>query len=159
MGDDRWLSTDQQRVWRNYIAATRMVESELERQLQRDSGLPTTYFEIMVSLSEAPDRTLRMSELAERSRFSRSRLSHAIARMEQQGWVERRECPSDKRGAFAVLTEKGFSTLASSAPGHVQQVRTLLFDVLTEEQVEQLGEICATLRKAGPDPYGPSWGC
>ena len=159
MSDARWLSAEDQRVWRNYIAATRMVESELERQLQRDSGLPTTYFEIMVSLSEAPDRTLRMSELAERSRFSRSRLSHAIARMEQQGWVERRECPSDKRGAFAVLTEKGFDMLAAAAPGHVEQVRTLMFDVLSEEQITQLGEICATLRKAGPDPYGPSWGC
>jgi DNA-binding MarR family transcriptional regulator len=159
MGDAQWLSAEHQRVWRNYIAATRMVESELERQLQRDSGLPTTYFEIMVSLSEAPDRTLRMSELAERSRFSRSRLSHAIARMEQQGWVERRGCPSDKRGAFAVLTEKGFATLDGAAPGHVAQVRSLLFDVLDEEQIAQLGEICAALRKAGPDPYGPSWGC
>lgn len=159
MSDARWLSAEDQRVWRNYIAATRMVESELERQLQRDSGLPTTYFEIMVSLSEAPDRTLRMSELAERSRFSRSRLSHAIARMEQQGWVERRGCPSDKRGAFAVLTEKGFGMLEAAAPGHVAQVRTLMFDVLSEEQIAQLGEICATLRKAGPDPYGPSWGC
>lgn len=159
MSDAQWLSAEHQRVWRNYLAATRMVESELERQLQRDAGLPTTYFEIMVSLSEAPDRTLRMSELAERSRFSRSRLSHAIARMEQQGWVERRGCPSDKRGAFAVLTEKGFSTLADAAPGHVTEVRALLFDVLNEEQIAQLGEICATLRKAGPDPYGPAWGC
>jgi DNA-binding MarR family transcriptional regulator len=157
MGDARWLSTEQQRVWRNYMAATRMVESEIDRQLQRDSGVPTTYYEIMVSLSEAPDRTLRMSELADRSRFSRSRLSHAVARMEREGWVERRDCPSDKRGAFAVLTEKGFDTLVAAAPGHVEQVRSVLFDVLTEEQVDQLGEICATVRKAGPDPFGPGW--
>lgn len=157
MGDARWLSTEQQRVWRNYMAATRMVESEIERQLQRDSGMPTTYYEIMVSLSEAPERTLRMSELADRSRFSRSRLSHAVARMERAGWVERRDCPSDKRGAFAVLTEKGFDTLVAAAPGHVEQVRSVLFDVLTEEQVDQLGEICATVRKAGPDPFGPGW--
>lgn len=159
MGDVDWLSAEQQRVWRNYIAATRMVESELERQLQRDSGLPTTYYEIMVSLSEAPDRTLRMSELADRSRFSRSRLSHAVARMEQQGWIERRECPSDKRGAFAVLTEKGFAALSAAAPGHVRQVRSLVFDVLSEEQINQLGEICAALRKAGPDPYRSAWAC
>lgn len=159
MGDAHWLSADEQRVWRNYIAATRMVDSELERQLQRDSGLPTTYYEIMVSLSEAPDRTLRMSELADRSRFSRSRLSHAVARMEQQGWIERRDCPSDKRGAFAVLTEKGFAALADAAPGHVRQVRSLVFDVLSKEQLAQLSEICATLRKAGPDPFASSWGC
>jgi DNA-binding MarR family transcriptional regulator len=157
MGDARWLSTEQQRVWRNYMAATRMVDSEIERQLQRDSGMPTTYYEIMVSLSEAPDRTLRMSELADRSRFSRSRLSHAVARMEQEGWIERRDCPSDKRGAFAVLTAKGFDTLVAAAPGHVEQVRSVLFDALSDEQVEQLGEICATVRKAGPDPFGP--GC
>lgn len=153
MGDARWLSAAEQHAWRDYMAATRMVESELERQMQRDSDMPMTYYEIMMSLSEAPDRTLRMSELAERSRFSRSRLSHAVARMEQAGWVERRECPSDKRGAFAVLTEHGFETLVAAAPGHADQVRKLLFDVLSEEQVRQLGEICAMLRKAGPDPF------
>jgi DNA-binding MarR family transcriptional regulator len=78
--------------------------------------------------------------------------------MEQQGWVERRECPSDKRGAFAVLTDKGFAALAAAAPGHVAQVRSLVFDVLSEEQQAQLGDICATMRKAGPDPFGPALG-
>jgi len=151
------LSREQQRVWRNYLAATRMLEAEIERQLQRDSRMPATYYEIMVSLSEAPDRTLRMSELAERNRFSRSRLSHAVARMEAEGWIERRECPSDKRGAFAVLTEAGFAVLADAAPGHVEQVRSLLFDNLTDEQINQLGEICATIRKAGPDPFAGIW--
>jgi DNA-binding MarR family transcriptional regulator len=158
MGDVHWLSPEQQRVWRNYMAATRMVESGIERQLQRDAGMPVTYYEIMVSLSEAPDRTLRMSELADRSRLSRSRLSHAVARMEQAGWVERRDCPSDKRGAFAVLTDDGFGALGTAAPGHVTQVRSLLFDVLSPEQVDQLDEICATMRKAGPDPFGPGLG-
>jgi DNA-binding MarR family transcriptional regulator len=158
MTDVRWLTEPEQRVWRNYIAATRRVFGEMERQLQRDSGMPVTYYEIMVSLSEAPDRTLRMSELADRSRFSRSRLSHAVARMVESGWVERRDCPEDKRGAFAVLTELGFDVLVGAAPLHVEQVRSLLFDVLTEEQAQQLGEICAAIRKAGPDPFGPSWG-
>ncbi len=157
MAEARWLTKEQQRVWRNYLAATRMVDSEIERQLQRDSGMPATYYEIMVSLSEAPDRTLRMSELAERNRFSRSRLSHAVSRMEAEGWIERRECPSDKRGSFAVLTEDGFAALAAAAPGHVEQVRTLLFDVLTDEQIQQLGEICATVRKAGADPMVGIW--
>jgi DNA-binding MarR family transcriptional regulator len=157
MAEARWLTKEQQRVWRNFLAATRMVESEIERQLQRDSHMPATYYEIMVSLSEAPDRTLRMSELAERNRFSRSRLSHAVARMESEGWVERRECPSDKRGAFAVLTEDGFAVLADAAPGHVEQVRTVLFDALTDEQIQLLGEICATVRKAGADPLAGIW--
>jgi DNA-binding MarR family transcriptional regulator len=158
MSETRWLTEREQRVWRNYIAATRRVFGEMERQLQRDSGMPATYYEIMVSLSEAPERTLRMSELAERSRFSRSRLSHAVARMEQAGWIERRECPEDKRGAFAVLTDNGFDALAAAAPNHVDQVRTVLFDTLSDEQVDQLGDICAAIRKAGPDPFGPGWG-
>lgn len=157
MAEVRWLSKEQQRVWRNYLAASRMLDTEIERQLQRDSRMPATYYEIMVSLSEAPDRTLRMSELAERNRFSRSRLSHAVSRMEAEGWIERRECPSDKRGSFAVLTEDGFAALAAAAPGHVEQVRTLLFDVLTDEQIQQLGEICATVRKAGADPMVGIW--
>lgn len=145
MNDARWLSDHEQSVWRRYLAATGLVNDELERQLQRDSGLPHAYYEVLVSLSEAPDRTLRMSELAERSRSSRSRMSHAVARLEQAGLIERRGCPSDKRGAFAVLTEKGYSALADAAPGHVNAVREVLFDTLTPAQVEQLGEICSAI--------------
>lgn len=148
MDDARWLTDTEQHVWRQYLAATRLVETEIDRQLQRDAGLPATYFEILVALSESPDRTLRMSELADLVKFSRSRLSHAVAKMEQSGWIQRRDCPSDKRGAFAVLTQAGFDILSSVAPSHVNQVRALVFDVLSEDQIEQLGEICATIRKA-----------
>jgi len=148
MDEARWLTEREQVVWRRYIAATRLVESEIDRQLQRDAGLPATYFEILVALSEAPCHTLRMSELADLLRFSRSRLSHAIAKMERGGWVERQECPSDKRGAFAVLTDHGFEVLRRAAPGHVEQVRNLLIDVLSPEQLDQLGEICATIHKS-----------
>lgn len=145
MNDARWLSDHEQGVWRRYLAASGLINDELERQLQRDSGLPHAYYEVLVSLSEAPDRTLRMSELAERSRSSRSRMSHAVARLEQAGLIERRGCPSDKRGAFAVLTEKGYSALADAAPGHVNAVRGVLFDALTPAQIEQLGEICSAI--------------
>jgi DNA-binding MarR family transcriptional regulator len=145
MDNARWLSDAEQRVWRRYLEATGLVSDELERQLQRDSGLPHAYYEVLVALSEAPDRTLRMSELAERSRSSRSRMSHAVARLEQGGLIERKGCPSDKRGSFAVLTEKGFAALADAAPGHVNAVRETLFDTLTPTQVEQLGEICSAI--------------
>ncbi|HEX3779348.1 MAG TPA: MarR family transcriptional regulator [Pseudonocardiaceae bacterium] len=145
MDNARWLSDAEQCVWRRYLAATGLVADELERQLQRDSGLPHAYYEVLVGLSEAPDRTLRMSELAERSRSSRSRMSHAVARLEQAGLIERKGCPSDKRGAYAVLTEKGFAALADAAPGHVNAVRETLFDTLSPEQVEQLGEICTAI--------------
>jgi DNA-binding MarR family transcriptional regulator len=150
MNDARWLSDHEQGVWRRYLAATGRVNDELERQLQRDSGLPHAYYEVLVSLSEAPDRTLRMSELAERSRSSRSRMSHAVARLEQAGLIERTGCPSDKRGAFAVLTEKGYSALVDAAPGHVNAVREVLFDTLTPTQVQQLNEICSAIIEGMP---------
>jgi DNA-binding MarR family transcriptional regulator len=141
MSEPRWLSDSEQWAWRAYTGATRLVSERLDRQLQRDSGMPATYYEILVALSESPDRELRMSELAEFTRSSRSRLSHAIARLEENGWVTRRSCPTDKRGAFAVLTEDGMAAVERAAPGHVNEVRSVLFDGLTEEQVRQLGLI------------------
>ena len=152
MDDARWLTDREQTVWRRYLAATRLVESEIDRQLQRDAGLPATYFEILVALSEAPDHTLRMSELADFLRFSRSRLSHAVAKLERQGWIERTECPSDKRGSFAVLTESGFEVLRAAVPGHVEQVRKVLFDVLGPDQLDQLGDICTTISDSAENP-------
>lgn len=134
----RWLSADEQRAWRAFLTATHVLFEELDRQLQRDSALSHGYYEILVRLSEAPDRTLRMSQLAERSQSSRSRLSHAVARLEELGWVERRECPTDRRGQLAVLTDKGFAALEAAAPGHVEAVRSMLLDALTPEQVDQL---------------------
>ncbi|MEV6611446.1 MarR family transcriptional regulator [Kutzneria sp. NPDC051319] len=141
MSEPRWLSDSEQWVWRAYQSATKLVNERLDRQLQRDSGMPTTYYEILVALSESPDRELRMSELAEFTKSSRSRLSHAIARLEENGWVVRRSCATDKRGAFAVLTEDGMAAVEAAAPGHVGEVRSVLFDGLSEEQVRQLGLI------------------
>ncbi|MBB5889725.1 MarR family winged helix-turn-helix transcriptional regulator [Kutzneria kofuensis] len=141
MSEPRWLSDSEQWAWRAYTSATKLVNERLDRQLQRDSGMPTTYYEILVALSESPDRELRMSELAEFTKSSRSRLSHAIARLEENGWVTRRSCATDKRGAFAVLTEDGMAAVKAAAPGHVNEVRSVLFEGLTPEQVHQLGLI------------------
>src|SRR5207249_9911313 len=118
-----------------------MLRAHLEGQLQHEAGMPHAYYEVLVVLSEAPDRTMRMSELADACRSSRSRLSHAVARLEENGWVRRRACPTDKRGAWAILTPEGFAALEKAAPGHVEAVRETLFDVLTPEQVDSLGEI------------------
>jgi DNA-binding MarR family transcriptional regulator len=145
MSEPRWLSDSEQQVWRAYQAATKLVTERLDRQLQRDSGMPTTYYEILVALSESPDRQLRMSELAEFTKSSRSRLSHAIARLEENGWVLRQSCATDKRGAFAVLTDDGLAAVAAAAPGHVGEVRSVLFDGLGDEQVRQLGLICEAI--------------
>jgi DNA-binding MarR family transcriptional regulator len=145
VSDTRWLDEHEQHTWRSFLTVQRLLFDGLERQLQQDSGLPHTYYEILVRLSEAPERTLRMSELASIVNSSQSRLSHAIARLEERGWVRREKCPSDKRGSMAVLTDAGYDVLVASAPGHVEAVRSNLFDQLTPEQVRQLGEVCATV--------------
>jgi DNA-binding MarR family transcriptional regulator len=141
----RWLDAEEQRTWRAFLAATRLLMDRLDRQLQRDAGIPHTYYEILVRLSEVPGRALRMSQLAVSSMSSRSRISHAVARLEETGWVRRRECPTDRRGAVCELTDAGFAALEAAAPGHVQAVRESLFDLLTREQVGQLREISETV--------------
>ncbi|GAA0742972.1 MarR family transcriptional regulator [Dactylosporangium roseum] len=137
----RWLDDDEQRAWRAFYAAATLLIDRLDRELQHDAGMPHAYYEILVVLSESPGRSLRMSELAVLTRSSRSRLSHAVTRLESRGWVRRRDCDDDKRGQFADLTDDGFAALEAAAPGHVETVRTHLFDPLTPEQVEQLREI------------------
>lgn len=134
----RWLDADEQRAWRAYLAMSMRLAEVLDQELQHDAGIPHGYYEILVRLSEAPERTLRMSELAERSLSSRSRISHAVARLEERGWVERRPCEGDARGLLAMLTDEGFAALAEAAPGHVEAVRANLFDQLTPAQVRQL---------------------
>jgi DNA-binding MarR family transcriptional regulator len=146
MPDTRWLSDDEQRVWRDFAVATAMLQAHFESQLQREGGMPHTYYEVLVALSEAPGRTMRMSDLADARFSSRSRLSHAVARLEANGWVRREACPTDKRGAWAVLTSSGYAALEAAAPGHVETVREHLFDPLTPEQVNQLGEIMGAIR-------------
>jgi DNA-binding MarR family transcriptional regulator len=143
--DVRWLSADEQRMWRAYLEATSLLFDALDRQLQRDAGMPHTYYEILVRLSESPSRSMRMSRLADRTRSSRSRLSHAVARLEERGWVERVDCATDRRGQNARLTDAGFAALAAAAPGHVAAVRAHLVDRLTAEQVEQLGRIAGAV--------------
>jgi DNA-binding MarR family transcriptional regulator len=145
MKQPRWLSADEQTMWRSFIESTQMLMDRLDQELQRDSGMPHTYYEVLVRLSEVPDRRLRMSALADRSMSSRSRLSHAVARLEENGWVRREICATDRRGQLAVLTDAGFAALAAAAPGHVEGVRTHLLDPLSPEQVQQLAQICAVI--------------
>lgn len=147
MPDPRWLDDDEQRTWRAFIAGFRMLFEQLDRELQRYAGLPHAYYEILVCLSEAPDRALRMSELADRTDSSRSRLTHAVDRLEERGWVRREDCPTDRRGQLAVLTDEGMDVLRTAAPIHVEGVRTHLFDQLSKEQVDQLRTICETIQK------------
>lgn len=151
MAHPRWLSPEEQAAWRAYLLSSQLLDEALDRQLQRDAGLPHAYYWILVALSEAPDRTLRMSDLARRLRYSQSRLTHAVTSMEKRGWVRRARCPSDGRGLLATLTPEGMRTLEATAPGHVEEVRARVFDRLTPEQVARLEEICQVILD-GLDP-------
>lgn len=159
MARTEWLADEEQRTWRMFLASNRLLMDCLERQLQSESGIPHTYYEILVNLSEVPGRTLRMSRLAEMSLSSRSRLSHAVARLEEAGWVRRSECATDRRGAMCELTDAGFAALEAAAPGHVAAVRANLFDQLTSEQVTQLREICQAVADHLSGPPGPVSAC
>ncbi|WP_225834223.1 MarR family winged helix-turn-helix transcriptional regulator [Streptomyces sp. NK08204] len=151
----RWLDDEEQRVWRAYLHATTLLEDHLDRQLQRDAGMPHIYYGLLVGLAEAPGRRLRMTELAMQSKITRSRLSHAVARLEKNGWVRRENCPSDKRGQFAILTDEGYEVLRRTAPGHVTAVRQALFERLSPEQQKALGEIMEIVAEGlQPDEAG-----
>jgi DNA-binding MarR family transcriptional regulator len=130
---------------------SRLLLDALDRQLQRDSGMPHAYYLILAMLSEAPDRTLNMGQLAEIAHSSPSRLSHAVSRLEEAGWVRRSKRPPDRRTTLAQLTDEGFDVLATAAPGHVEEVRQLVFDRLTPAQLRVLSEVFANLHE-GLDP-------
>ncbi|MGW0822459.1 MarR family winged helix-turn-helix transcriptional regulator [Streptomyces sp. NPDC002845] len=150
----RWLTPEEQRAWRAYIAAQLLLEDALDRQLQQEAGMPHLYYSVLAGLSEAPDRRLRMTDLAERLKITRSRLTYAVTRLEKDGAVRREGCTSDKRGSLAVLTDEGMALLERTAPGHVETVRKAVFDHLTPEQVGQLERICSGIAQAlqGDDP-------
>src|SRR4051812_44677361 len=124
----RWLDADEQRAWRAYMYSWMLLGDRLDRELTRATGISHAYYEILVQLSETEGRALRMSELAERCLSSRSRLSHAVSRLEERGWVRRQVCAEDGRGQLAVLTDEGFAALEAAAPVHVESVRTHVFD-------------------------------
>jgi DNA-binding MarR family transcriptional regulator len=144
-GATRWLDAEEQRAWRAWLYSTQLLQERLDRELIRATGISHAYYEILVQLSEAPDRRMRMSQLADRSLSSRSRLSHAVTRLEERGWVAREVCAEDGRGQLAVLTDAGFAALEAAAPVHVTGVRIHLFDQLTPEQVAAMRDLGETL--------------
>ncbi|CAB4916825.1 unannotated protein [freshwater metagenome] len=138
----RWLNESEQRAWRAWIAASQLLLDRLSRDIHEQHGLTMADYEILVRLSESADHRVRMSDLADRTLASRSRLSHQIDRMEKRGFVLREQCTDDKRGQFAVLTETGWQTLVTAAPDHVESVRTHLVDVLSPAEFAALGVAC-----------------
>ena len=132
-------------MWRYLAGMLAWVPAELEAQLQRDAGLTHFGYWVLAALSEAPRRSRRMSELAGMAHGSQSRLSHVVGKLERQGWVRRERTAEDGRGSVAVLTDAGYDKIAASAPGHVAAVRSLIFEALTPEQVDQLEDISRAL--------------
>ena len=127
----RWLTPAEESAWRKYIVASRRLLEALDDDLSAN-GLSLSDYEILVHLSDAEDRRLRMSDLAEKTILSRSRLSHRIKYMEGKGWVERQKCASDKRGTWAVMTTKGWNSIVKAAPDHVESIRNRFIDQISK---------------------------
>lgn len=139
--EPRWLTKEEREAWWALVSLTIRLPAALDAQLQRDAGLTHFEYQVLATLSEAPDRTMRMSELAAMAEGSLSRLSQLVSRLEKRLWVRRTPDPSDGRYTLAVLTEPGWDKVVESAPGHVEAVRNLVFDVLTKPQIRQITSI------------------
>jgi DNA-binding MarR family transcriptional regulator len=139
----KWLTQEEQSSWRAWLSASRMLTEQLSKELSEKHGLSIADYVILVQLSESPDHQVRMSDLAEQTLASRSRLSHQIDRMEQRGLVRREACSDDRRGYFAILTDAGLRAIVEAAPDHVAGVRTHLVDLLGPANFAALGDACA----------------
>jgi DNA-binding MarR family transcriptional regulator len=151
--DVRWLSAEEQCAWRSFITGSRRLYEQLDSELKAH-GLNHDDYGVLVALSESPDDRMRMSELADLSVESRSRLSHHIGRLEDRGLVERQSCPEDRRGSFAVLTPEGRATIERIAPVHVQGVRRHLLDHLSPAELAVLGDVFGRVDAALRDLQG-----
>jgi DNA-binding MarR family transcriptional regulator len=145
MDEPRWLTDEEQQAWRPFAALLFRLPAVLDAQLQRDAQITHFEYMVLISLSEAPDRTLRMSDLAAMANGSLSRLSHVVSRLERRGWVRRQPCPADGRFINAVLTGEGWEKVVATAPGHVEAVRKLIVDALTPEEFRALGAASAQI--------------
>jgi DNA-binding MarR family transcriptional regulator len=151
----RWLNPTEMKAWRAYILASRHLIDLLDADLgEHDLSMPD--YEILVQLSEAPDRKLRMSELATNALLSRSRLSHRMKVMEKAGWVKREACPDDKRGYFAVMTAKGWKAIVTAAPDHVESVRMRFIDHVTQADQRVLAQIFERIERSLRDESAES---
>jgi DNA-binding MarR family transcriptional regulator len=146
--EPRWLDAEESHAWRALAKTLVRLPAALDAQLRRDAGISHFEFGVLALLSEAPGRTLRMSELAMGAGSSLPRLSQVVARLEQRGWVRRTPDPADGRYTLATLTGQGQAKVTQAAPGHVQEVRRLVFDPLTKAQSRQLREIGRRITRA-----------
>jgi DNA-binding MarR family transcriptional regulator len=154
--EPRWLDAEESQAWRALAKTLVRLPTALDAQLRRDAGISHFEYQVLALLSEAPGRTLRMSTLATQAEGSLPRLSQVVARLEQRGWVRRAPDPADGRYTLATLTGQGQAKVTQAAPGHVQEVRRLVFDPMTKTQSRQLREISRRITRAiGPDDHRP----
>lgn len=145
MTDPRWLNESEDRAWRGYRRMRSLLDLQIVRDLARDSDLSDADYDVLSNLSETSDHRRRLTEIAARMLWTKSRLSHHLTRMQQRGLVAKEDCASDGRGAYVVLTEEGRRAIEEAAPDHVESVRTHLIDLLTPEQINVLGDIAETV--------------
>lgn len=148
----KWLQDAEREAWLRLVAVVELLPGVLDAQLRSESGLTHFEYFVLAMLSEAPDRTLRMTSLAQRTNATLPRLSHVVRRLEDRGLVERFPCPDDGRATNARLTQAGWDAVVAAAPGHVETVRKYVLDPLTAEQLDQVREITDALL-AGLDPH------
>ncbi|WP_125035264.1 MarR family winged helix-turn-helix transcriptional regulator [Nocardioides sp. LS1] len=150
--ETRWLAEDERAAWLRLVAVVELLPGVLDSQLRESSGLTHFEYFVLAMLSEEPERTLRMTSLAQRTNATLPRLSHVVRRLEERGLVERFPCPEDGRATNARLTSTGWNAVVAAAPGHVDTVRRHVLDPLTPAQVDQLREIgAALLTRLDPD--------
>jgi DNA-binding MarR family transcriptional regulator len=151
--DTPWLDRRQLRAWIRLRGVLELLPGVLDAQLRRDADVTEFEYYVLAMLSEAPGRTLRMTELARQTNATLPRLSHVVSRLEARDLVARFPCPEDRRATNARLTEAGWEKLRAAAPGHVVTVRQHVVDALTDEQIDQLAAIGDALL-ARLDPAG-----
>ena len=150
--ETEWLDEEEREAWVRLVAVVELLPGVLDAQLRAEAGLTHFEYFVLAMLSEAPERTLRMTSLAQRTNATLPRLSHVVRRLEDRGLVERFPCPEDGRATNARLTAGGWDAVAAAAPGHVTTVRHHVLDPLTREQVAQLRDISdALLTRLDPE--------
>lgn len=149
----RWLDDRQLAAWVRLAAVMELLPAALDSQLRRDAGLTHFEYFCLAMLSEAPERTLRMTALAQQTNATLPRLSHVVRKLEERGLVERYPCPQDARAVNARLTPAGWDKIVATAPGHVAKVRDLVVDALTPQQLDRVAEACEAML-ARLDPEG-----
>lgn len=139
--DVRWLTAEEERVWRRWLTLNARLSATLQRELQDDAGLSMPDYEVLVHLTDSPESRIRVTDLARLLQWERSRVSHHVTRMESRRLVQRKECSEDARGAFVVITPQGRAAIEQAAPGHVNAVRRLIFDALSPEEIDAFAAI------------------